>query len=79
MGMGLDFKCAFAPPTILLGPLLGSNILLSMVVQQRVVILEFPQETFKHSKTGLAQSLWSLLGHTSFCLSPPSVSGEYGV
>ena len=53
--MGLDFKHDFAPPTVLLGLLLchwtwgifllvGSNILLSMVVQQRVVILEFSQE-----------------------------------
>ena len=53
--MGLDFKRDFAPPTVLLGLLLchwtwgifllvGSNILLSMVVQQRVVILEFLQE-----------------------------------
>ena len=46
-----DSKCDFAPPTILLRLLLcswtwvsflvGSNILLSMVVQQPVVILEF--------------------------------------
>ena len=43
-GIGSESKCDFTPPTILLGPLLGSNILLSMVVQQRVVILEFPQE-----------------------------------
>ena len=52
--MGFDSKRDFAPPTILLGLLLslghgyfslvGSNILLSMVVQQRVVILEFLQE-----------------------------------
>ena len=52
--MGFDSKRDFAPPTILLGLLLslghgyfslvGSNILLSMVVQQRVVILEFSQE-----------------------------------
>ena len=33
-----------------------------------------PQETLKHSKAGLAQSLRGLLVHTRFCLSPPSVS-----
>ena len=57
-GMGFDSKCDFTPPTILLGILLcpcmwgiffffflvGSNILLSMVVQQPIVILEFSQE-----------------------------------
>ena len=39
------------------------------------------QETLKHSKVGLAQSLWGLrvLVHTRFCLSLPSVSGGYGV
>ena len=39
-----------------------------------------PQESLKHSKTGLSQSLWGLwvLVHTRFCLSPPSVSGMYG-
>ena len=42
--IGSDSKCDFTPPTILLGPLLGSNILLSTVVQQRVVISEFSQE-----------------------------------
>ena len=52
--MGFDSKCDFAPPTVLLGLLLslghrylflvGSNILLSMVVQQRVVLLESLQE-----------------------------------
>ena len=52
--MGFDSKYDFAPPTVLLGLLLslghrylflvGSNILLSMVVQQRVVILESLQE-----------------------------------
>ena len=56
VGMGFDSKHNFAPPTILLGLLLcpptwdifflvGSNIPLSMVVQQRVAILEFLQET----------------------------------
>ena len=32
-----------------------------------------PQETLKHSKEGLAQSLWGLciLVHTRFCLCPP--------
>ena len=33
----------------------------------------------RHSKVGLAQSLWVLLVWTSFCLSPPSLSGWYGV
>ena len=55
--MGFDSKRDFAPPTILLGLLLslgcgyfslvGSNILLSMVVQQQVVILEFLQEKMR--------------------------------
>ena len=40
---------------------------------------ELPQETLRHSKAGLAQSLWGLLVHTRFHLSPLSVSGEYGV
>ena len=35
------------------------------------------QETFKHSKAGLAQSLCGLLVCTRFCLSPLSVSGGY--
>ena len=53
-GMGFDSRQDFAPPTILLGLLLcpwmwgiffgGSNILLLMVVQQRVVILNFLQK-----------------------------------
>ena len=43
-GYRVWFKCYFTPPTILLGLLLGSNILLSTVVQQRVLILEFSQE-----------------------------------
>ena len=30
-------------------------------------------------RAGLAQSLWCLLGHTRFCLSPLSISGRYGV
>ena len=57
--MGFDSKCDFAPPTILLELLLyfwtwvsfleGSNILLSVVVQQRVVILEFLQEKMSAS------------------------------
>ena len=40
-----------------------------------------PQQILKHSKAGLAQSLWILwvLVHTRFCLSPLSVSGGYGV
>ena len=54
VGMGFDSKCSSSPSTILLGLLLcpwmwgiflvGSNILLSMVVQQQIVILEFLQE-----------------------------------
>ena len=57
--IGLDSKCAFAPPTVLLGLLLcswmwgifflvESYILLSMVVQQYVLILEFSQEKMRH-------------------------------
>ena len=53
--MGFHSKLDFTPPTILLGLLLslgcgvsfflvGFTILLSMVVQQRIVILEFLQE-----------------------------------
>ena len=37
------------------------------------------QETLKHSKAGLAQSLWDLLVCTRFCLSPLSISHGYGV
>ena len=37
------------------------------------------QETLKHSKAGLAQSLWGLLVHTRFCLSLLRFSGRYGV
>ena len=37
------------------------------------------QETLKHSKAGLALSLWGLLVCTRFCLSPLSISGRYGV
>ena len=55
VGMGLDSKCNFTPPILLLGHLLcpwmwgifflvGSNILLSTAVQEYVVILEFLQE-----------------------------------
>ena len=55
VGMGFDCKCDFAPPTVLLGLLLccwmwgnfylvGSNIFLSIAVQQQVAILEFSQE-----------------------------------
>ena len=54
VGMGFDSKHHFVPPTILLGLLLcplscgifflvGSSVLLSTVVKQRVVILEFLQ------------------------------------
>ena len=37
------------------------------------------QETLKHLKAGLAQSLWGLLVCTRFCLSLLSLSGGYGV
>ena len=37
-----------------------------------------PQDTLKHSKAGLTQSLWGLLVHTRFCLSPPSLSVGMG-
>ena len=59
VGMGFDSKHDFAPPTVLLGLLLcpwtwgifvvvvGSNIILSMVAQQQVVILEFLQEKMR--------------------------------
>jgi len=54
-GMGFDSKCDFAPHAILLSLLLctwtwgylflvGSNIILSMVVQQLLVILVFSKE-----------------------------------
>ena len=36
------------------------------------------QETLKHSKAGMSQSLWEILVHTRFCLSPLSISGRYG-
>ena len=64
MHMGFDSKHNFASPSVLLGLsfVLGhgvsffffvrSNILLSMVVQQRIVILEFSQEkASSHSST----------------------------
>ena len=38
-----------------------------------------PQETLIHSKAYLAQYLWGLLVHSSFSLSPLSLSGPYGV
>ena len=38
-----------------------------------------PQETLKHSKAGLTQSLWGLLVHSRLCLSSLSVSGGYGI
>ena len=38
-----------------------------------------PHETLKHSKAGLAQSLWHLLVRRTFSLSSPSISGRYGV
>ena len=38
-----------------------------------------PQETHKHSKAGLAQSLWGLLVHTSVYLSTISISDRYRV
>ena len=84
-----DSKCDFAPPTILLRLLLcswtwvsflvGSNFLLSMVVQQSVVILEFLQKLssisngkavdFSTNGTGTIRYLyeikWTLI-HTSY-------------
>ena len=45
----------------------------------RPLLVRNPQETLKHPKAALAQSLWSLLVCTRFCLSTPSVSGRYGV
>ena len=76
--MGFDSKRDFVPPTILLGLLLslgcgyfslvGSNILLSMVVQQRVVILKFLQEKMSaypsncHLRTRLQD--WAVPGQT---------------
>ena len=63
----LDSKCDFAPPTILLRLLLcswtrvsflvGSNILLSMAVQQPVVILEFSQKLSSQLSTPPSVSL----------------------
>ena len=58
LGIGFDSNCDFVPPTVLLRLLLcpwtwgifflvGSNILLSTVVQQQVVILEFPREKMR--------------------------------
>ena len=55
MGMGFDSKCDFCPSYCLAGAsplpldmgylfLVESNILQLMVVQQRVVVLEFSQE-----------------------------------
>ena len=59
MGMGLDSKRDFSPTTIFLvfsfafrygvSLWVGSNILLSMVVQQQIVILEFSQEKMSTS------------------------------
>ena len=37
------------------------------------------KERLKHSKTCLAQAMWGLLVCIRFCLSPPSISGGYGV
>ena len=63
--MGFDSKRNLAPPAILLDEgypfLVGSFILLSMVVQQRVVILEFTGEdeplTFYSAFLGLSLQL----------------------
>jgi len=63
--MGFDSKCNFAPPAVLLDVgypfLVGSFILLSKVVQQRVVILEFTGEyeplTFYSAILGLSLQL----------------------
>ena len=56
VGMGLDYKCNFALPTVLLGLLLalflvGSSILLLMVVQQLVAILKVLQKRRTHPST----------------------------
>ena len=61
-GRGFDSKCNFAPLAILLGLLLcpwtwgtfflvGSSILLSTVVQHKVVSLEFSQEVSARPST----------------------------
>ena len=63
--MGFDSKCNFVPPAVLLDVgypfLVGSFILLSKVVQQRVVILEFTEEdeplTFYSAILGLSLQL----------------------
>ena len=75
--------------------LVGANILQLMVVQQRIVVLEFSQEKMSACPSTLPSSrdvsqllamaelvldgVWGLLMHTRFCLSPLSVSGGYGV
>ena len=67
VGMGFDSKCDFCPSYCLAGAsplpldmgylfLVGSNILLSMVVQQRVVILEFSQEKMSACPSPLSVS-----------------------
>ena len=69
-GMGFDSKCNFAPPTILLGLLfwpwmwgifflVGSNILLLTVIQQRAVIFEFSQEKMSTCPTPPSSSATS--------------------
>ena len=45
----------------------------------RPLLLTLTSTWDKHSKAGLAQSLWHLLVHRTFFLSPPSISGRYGV
>ena len=81
--MGFDSKRDLAPPTILLGLLLslghgyfslvGSNILLSMVVQQQVVILEFLQEKMS-SHPSTPPSFTNLVLHHLLLI--PSLHGK---
>ena len=70
MGMGFDSKCDFCSSYCLAGAsplpldvgylfLVGSNILLSMVVQQCVVILEFLQETMRAGRS--APPSWEII------------------
>ncbi len=68
VGMGLDYKCNFALPTVLLGLLLalflvGSSILLLMVVQQLVAILVFSQEKMSAHPT-LSSSLSMIISRS---------------
>ena len=44
----------------------------------RPLLTHASQQTLKHSKAGLVQSLWEILVHTRFCLSPLIIYGRYG-